>query len=371
MKNRTGKLTIILVVTNSCNLHCKYCYEHSKNSSSMSLDTALEIAEKEITSNPDKEIVFDFFGGEPFLEFEMIMTFCDEVWTKYDDRNIRMSCITNGTLITDKELEWLKRNKHRFFCHISVDGTPEMHAINRGECFPMNGIRKFAEIWPGHATAKMTVSMDTIGNLFSGVMYLDSLGLGVAPSLARGLEWNDDTLKIYRKELSRLVEYYSLHPEKRPVDLLNVSLAPVLLEEMNECYCGAGYSMFAYDPDGKKYPCQMFAPFSLPSHRWEAIKHTDLRADKLFYSDEDCIECGIRNLCKKCPGLNYKERGDTGKRDKRLCNFIRAEYLAAAEYKINILLKKPFDTLTRKDYIELKAAATLKEKYKIINSSDL
>lgn len=328
----------------------------------MSLETALGIADREILSNPDKEIIFDLFGGEPFLEFGMIMEFCDTVWERYPDRKIRMSCITNGTLVNESYIGWMTANRHRFFCHISIDGTPEMHTLNRGEAFPMEGAIAFASIWPGHATAKMTLSPETVANLYEGVLYVNSLGLGAAPSLARGLDWNSEHLALYKEELRKLVKYFSDRPELRPIDLFKESLAPLLLEEMTECYCGAGHSMWAYTPEGEKYPCQMFAPFSLPPDKWNAIKDMDLRADRLFFSEEDCRICAIRNLCKKCPGLNYKDRGHTGKRDKRLCEFLRAEYLATAEYKIRTLLQKPFDSLSYKDYVEIKAAARLKEE---------
>lgn len=352
------RFTVILVVTNSCNLHCKYCYEHMKDSSGMTLQMALDIADTELSAHPDERVVFDIFGGEPFLQWEMVRDFCETIWHRYSGRDIRMACITNGTLVDEDAADWLRENSHRFFCHISLDGTPEMHRDNRGEIFPEDTAVLFGNIWP-NATAKMTVSKSTIGKLYEGVIYINNLGLNVAFSLARGLEWDVNDLTVYKRELSRLVEYYSSKERLRTVDLFETSLAPVLLPRMQERYCGAGHSICAYAPDGKKYPCQMFMPVSLAQNRWEEIMDIDLRADRLFYHDEDCRNCDIQNLCEKCPGLNFKERRNVGLRDKRLCDFLRAECNAVARYKIDVLTKKPFNLMTKDDYIELKAASKL------------
>ncbi len=326
----------------------------------MSLATALTIADRELKLHPDEEVVFDLFGGEPFLKFDLIKSLCEEIWTRYDDRKIKFSCITNGTLISPEIKEWLKKHRHHFFCHISLDGTPEMHRSNRGELFPADAAEAFAEIWPNRATAKMTISKETLNGVFEGVRYLHDLGLRVAPSLARGLDWNDDDLPVYQAGLDKLVNYcLSSDSIYQDIDMFNTSLAPVLLTGTKEKYCGAGYSLCAYSPEGMKYPCQMFMPSSLDPGRWAKVEGMDLRADRLFYSDTDCTACPVRNLCTKCPGLNYKDRGNFGKRDKRLCNFIKSEFQSIAKFKIAMLSRMTPEEFSKTDYIELKAAAKI------------
>ena len=147
-----------------------------------------------------------------------------------------------------------------------------MHRLNRGEKFPLEVAKLFADIWPNKATAKMTISKESICQTYEGIMYLNKLGLRVAPSLARGVDWDNDDLVIYCRELEKLLNYYTENPQINPIDMFNVTLAPVLISEMRECYCGAGYSMCAYSPNGFKFPCQMFMPISLDSQRWELIK---------------------------------------------------------------------------------------------------
>lgn len=361
MKKRQTDFTVILVVTNSCNLHCKYCYESKKDASDMTLEIALDIVEKEVANHPDANIILDIFGGEPFLKFDLIRQLCEAVWVKYMDRDIKFSCITNGTLLDDSIDEWLKKNSHRFFCHISLDGTPDMHKRNRGEQFPLAAAMRFAEIWPGRATAKMTISKETIADTYTGIRYLRGLGLRVVPSLARGINWDENDLAVYKYELKKVLDYYCSDFSISDLDLFETSLSPVLFPQMQEKYCGAGHSICAYSPQGIKYPCQMFIPVSLDPAKWNSLEKKDPRSDRSFYSDEDCINCPIRNLCTKCPGLNLKERNEFGQRDKRLCEFLKTEFSIIADYKISRSLSIPFDELSKEDYYELKASVELKK----------
>ena len=73
-KNSVEKIkTVTLTLTQSCNLACSYCYEYNKSGNIMSFPIAKDIIDYEIAENPDFDgIEFDMFGGEPFLEFELI-----------------------------------------------------------------------------------------------------------------------------------------------------------------------------------------------------------------------------------------------------------------------------------------------------------
>lgn len=65
--------TLNLTLTQSCNLECSYCYEGHKSGKTMSYKTAREILDEELDKDDDYDLVeIDLFGGEPFLEFDMI-----------------------------------------------------------------------------------------------------------------------------------------------------------------------------------------------------------------------------------------------------------------------------------------------------------
>ena len=77
--------TITFIVTKDCQLACKYCYLVGKNTKErMSWDVAQHTIDY-ILDNEQNEIfdyesvVFDFIGGEPFLEIDLIDKICDYI----------------------------------------------------------------------------------------------------------------------------------------------------------------------------------------------------------------------------------------------------------------------------------------------------
>lgn len=73
--------SITFIVTKDCQLACRYCYLVGKNvKERMSFEVAQQaidyiLTNRELFSEPS--VVFDFIGGEPFLEIELIDRICD------------------------------------------------------------------------------------------------------------------------------------------------------------------------------------------------------------------------------------------------------------------------------------------------------
>ena len=81
-RSNTPKV-ITFVVTQDCQLACKYCYLVGKNNNGrMSIDIAKKAVDY-ILDNPiffnEKSVSFDFIGGEPFLEIDLIDNLCDYI----------------------------------------------------------------------------------------------------------------------------------------------------------------------------------------------------------------------------------------------------------------------------------------------------
>ena len=65
--------TYTLTLTENCNLACVYCYEHNRNGRTMNLDTAKAVLYQAFAAMQyDDLLTIDFFGGEPFLEFDLM-----------------------------------------------------------------------------------------------------------------------------------------------------------------------------------------------------------------------------------------------------------------------------------------------------------
>ena len=132
---------LILIITESCNLRCKYCvysthYPYIKGYSDkvMSFDVAkkaidfyMELHEKRLESGFLKKPVVTFYGGEALLEFELlkkIVNYCEE--KKFAPS---YNITTNGTIMNEKIINFLIDNQINVA--ISFDGNKEQHDRNR------------------------------------------------------------------------------------------------------------------------------------------------------------------------------------------------------------------------------------------------
>ena len=133
---------ITFIVTKECQLACKYCYLVGKNSNErMSIEIAKQaidyiLSHEEEFSEPS--VVWDFIGGEPFLEIEVIDKICDYLKIEMYRRNhhwfdsYRFSFSTNGiNYHTEKVQQFIKKNREHLSIGITIDGTKRKHDLNR------------------------------------------------------------------------------------------------------------------------------------------------------------------------------------------------------------------------------------------------
>lgn len=165
--------SITFIVTKDCQLACKYCYLVGKNSKER---MSWEIAKKAIdyiTGNPaifpEDSVVWDFIGGEPFLEIDLIDRICDYLKTQLFMKNhkwfnsYRFNFSTNGiNYDSDAVQKFIAKNRDHLSIGITIDGTKRKHDLNRiwkGQ-FPEQGsyddVVKNIPLWlsqfPGAAT---------------------------------------------------------------------------------------------------------------------------------------------------------------------------------------------------------------------------
>lgn len=321
----------------------------------MSIDIAKDILHKEFLANKGEELEIDFHGGEPMLNFALIKNICE--WTFNLDVKCKFLITTNGTLLNQEMKSWLVANKDKVHVALSLDGTRDMHNNNRSNSFDLIDIEFFRSNW-SMQPVKMTISELTLPNLAEGVIYLHNIGFNVSFNLAQGLDWNPSLIDVYRSEMNKLVDFYIKNPTiSKPINL-SKKISAVISDSKIIRSCGSGKDMSSYDTDGHKFPCHMFAENSLSKEDWSAIANTDFEDDSLF-SDEECNNCAIYRICPTCYGMNYKDRGDIGKRDKKLCEFNKIDVISLCKLKYNELINKSTEEFTSEDYHELRAVKFL------------
>lgn len=160
------------ILTNSCNIGCRYCYISGKmsmrdrNCRKMSLETAMKSAvifsEGASISRKDRGFQVFFSGGEPLLNFEAIKVIAymirkEEKHNKFGKEPVRFLLTTNGTLITKEMARFISKNN--IVTRISIDGFESIH--NKGRCY-RNGKSSFGETLKGYRLIKKEGGLVTI-----------------------------------------------------------------------------------------------------------------------------------------------------------------------------------------------------------------
>ena len=136
--------SITFIVTKDCQLACKYCYLVGKN---VQERMSWEVAKAAIDYILDREnepefsndsVVWDFIGGEPFLEVDLIDKICDyikmELYRRHHHwfNSYRFSFSTNGiNYDSEKVQRFIAKNREHLSIGITIDGTARKHDLNR------------------------------------------------------------------------------------------------------------------------------------------------------------------------------------------------------------------------------------------------
>lgn len=364
---------ITFIVTKDCQLACKYCYLVGKNEKErMPWDVAKQAIDYILSHEEDmreESVVWDFIGGEPFLEIELIDKICDYLKVEMYRRNhhwfnsYRFSFSTNGiNYHTDKVQHFIKKNREHLSIGITIDGTEMKHDLNR--VYKGDGRGSYADVvrniplwlsqFPNGGT-KVTISSADIPYIKESVLHLYSLGIHeVNINCVFEDVWKEGDDARFEEQLMQLAdaiidgEYYRDYACSFFSEYLGKPLDCVL---QNQNWCGAG-RMLAVDAAGNFYPCTRFAQYSLRSKKaWiignihDGIDKNKLRPfltlDRCTQSEQKCIDCEVAEGCAWCQGENY-DAADTPtiyQRSTAICLMHKAR-VRANNYYWNKLFRK-------------------------------
>lgn len=366
---------ITFIVTKDCQLACKYCYLVGKNEKErMSWDIAKAAIdyildrEQEFT---EESVIWDFIGGEPFLEIDLIDKICDYIKLELYRRqhhwfeSYRFSFSTNGiNYDSPKVQKFIKKNINHLSIGITIDGTKRKHDLNR--IWKGNGVEKGSyedvvkniPLWlrqfPGAAT-KVTISSADIPYIKESVLHLYSLGIHeVNINCVFEDVWNEGDDILFEKQLIELAD--EIIEKELYFDFACSFFADYIGKPMdyhldNQNWCGAGM-MLAVDAAGNFYPCTRFAAYSLRSKKpiiignvRDGINDNLLRPflslDRFSQSPKKCLKCDVASGCAWCQGENYDAADSSTifQRSTAICKMHKAR-VRANNYYWNKLFRK-------------------------------
>jgi len=334
-KISVSRKTVMLTLTEACNLNCIYCYEHNRTSNVMTKDLVYKIIEDALQSS-DSAVEFSFHGGEPFLEFDLIRETAEFFWKKYNPENRYVFFVTtNGTLLDEDIKNWLSLHKEHFWCGLSFDGTMDMQNKNRTNSAKDIDLDFFVKTWPKQGI-KMTISDLTLPDLADGTIFLHKKGFDVNNNLAYGIDWdNDANITIFSEQLERLMDFYLNNPDIIPSSILSMNIE-WFTKDINiapQRYCGAGKQMKCFDTSGKEYPCHFFMDINYKENKPNISNMEVLRGEDCLL-DPFCNNCEIKLVCPTCYGFNFVTTGDPMKRDRNHCIFAKIQAVACAIFAL-------------------------------------
>lgn len=380
-KSGTAK-SITFIVTKDCQLACKYCYLVGKNAKER---LPWEVAKKAIdyilkyeTDFPQESVSWDFIGGEPFLEIDLIDKICDYIKTEMFRLNhhwfnsFRFNFSTNGiNYDSPKVQEFIKKNHQHLSIGITIDGTREKHDLNRiwktkdgfspkpeEEKGSYDDVVRNIPLWLSqfpYSGTKVTISSADIKYIKDSVLHLYSLGIHeVHINVVFEDVWEEGDDKRFEEQLIQLAdaiidgEYYTDYTCSFFSEHLG---KPMDKKLQNNNWCGAG-RMLAVDAAGNFYPCTRFAQYSLRDKKaWiignvnDGIDKNKLRPfltlDRCTQSNQECIDCEVAEGCAWCQGENYDaaETPTAFQRSTAICKMHKAR-VRANNYYWNKLYRK-------------------------------
>ncbi|MCD7954392.1 MAG: 4Fe-4S cluster-binding domain-containing protein [Lachnospiraceae bacterium] len=333
---------LMLVLTESCNLACRYCYEKQEGHG-LDFESAKKILDKELSSVSelpavsDSRVQISFFGGEPFLNFSVMRQVYEYVEKEYGECDVTYAATTNGTLIHGEIQKWLKERKDRFHITLSLDGTPAMHDRSRADASGRGSFGQidrdfFLKTWPG-CVAKMTISPDTACDFANGIIYLEGLGFRCKANFASGVEFDlGHQEPIILKNMMQLVDYYSAN-DIPLCFMLDLNLKQILKPVDGAFrYCGAGTRRHCYDAQGDGwYPCQGLTPMAVAG-RSTVFRECSFAETFLYHH---CRTCLFVRLCRTCYAMNHSATGNVWKPDGQICYLNRLCMLTSARIQYN------------------------------------
>lgn len=377
--------SITFIVTKDCQLACKYCYLVGKNAKErMSWDVAKKTIDYILNNHSffnEEAVVWDFIGGEPFLEIDLIDKICDYIKTEMFRlchpwfNNYRFNFSTNGINYNSEKIQsFIKKNITHLSIGITIDGTKRKHDLNRiwktedmergvvpnqsEEKGSYDDVVKNIPLWleqfPGAGT-KVTISSADIPYIKESVLHLYSLGIHeVNINCVFEDVWKEGDDELFENQLMDLADaiidsgYYQDYACSFFTEHMG---KPMDCQMDNQNWCGAG-RMLAVDAEGNFYPCTRFAQYSLRSKKaWiignvrDGIDKNKLRPfltlDRCTQSTQECIDCEVATGCAWCQGENY-DAADTPtiyQRSTAICKMHKAR-VRANNYYWNKLYRK-------------------------------
>lgn len=334
--------TLILNVSNNCNMQCGYCFaNHGVYNSKiglMSEETAIKAVEACI--DQFKFIgEIKFFGGEPLLALPVMRAVCTYVIEQKHQGKIdtlpEFRVISNGTIMNDEVVSLITDYDLHYV--VSIDGLPDIHdAVRKMK----NGSSSFLKIMENirflrEKTGKPPAGIEITYNGVhekNNVKIIDIIrfleietgvnadSINISPVMVDSNKFGLDNLNYVLSDYLDEIIDEKRRTERNYTDKKFRGLVKILKNRMRSGnqICEAGTGCICISAYGKIYPCLMFndeQSFLMgdisDNFEW-IIENFKTKLPNSRLKESPCSSCPVNRVCRECMGIN---RFQTGKID--------------------------------------------------------
>jgi len=303
-----------LLLTNNCDLQCRYCYGKSCEDMDAEFDFEVDydvpaqinydINQLTKFMEKDPQAVVIFYGGEPMLCLDQMKKIMDKVPAK------QFNVQTNGLHLNKLEPDYLNRLTTIF---LSLDGKEQLTDYYRGKGVYKRVINNIQTIrnkgFEGEIVARMTLMEQT--DIYENVRWLldnpDYSFSSIHWQLDAGF-WKNDFAKrnfkkwtqtSYNPQLRKLIKFWvdTMQTEGKVLrlyPLLGV-MHSLLVNEKSLLRCGSGWSNYSIQTDGNIIPCPAMS--GMKDYYIGYIKNAHPLQLKQIYVEQPCTNCEIYEEC--------------------------------------------------------------------------
>jgi len=350
--------TMVLNVTNKCNLACTYCYEYGedkivdtrygKQPKFMSEETAEQSVDFMLAESKHQEVArLTFFGGETLLNFPVLQRTVAYARRRAAEtgKRVEFSLTTNATLLRPEIIEWLADN--RIGVTISIDGPK---AVQDGLRVFHNGrgtydvvLPKIKELLRVHRTrpigARVTLTqkhMDVLGIFRHLTEEIGFWEVGLAPVTTQDHRdyaitpaKKDDMLRQFEILAEEWLEH-ALRDEHHGFSNVRDTIEEIHKGVSKAYGCGAGLGLMGVATDGEVALCHRFA--GSPEHTIGSVtggvdreKQSKFLVDHHIASKTDCHSCWARPICSGgCYHEAHVRYGSSSHANLHYCTWVRS-----------------------------------------------
>lgn len=222
----------VLHVTKKCNMDCVYCYEKDKQSEYTWEDLKKVIDDIFLNMPLNTVAHMEFLGGEPLMNFPLLAQAYSYMQENYKNKILNYTITTNGTILNDKIIEFLKANPNVTFA-VSMDGlrySNQLRVMKDAQGNNTNSYEKVVEnfkILQEHGlspSVHMVTHPYNVAFLFENIkhlyedLHITSIGIGTVEST---MQIDDEYCDTFINQIKKVALYVLALPKSSLyVDLL-------------------------------------------------------------------------------------------------------------------------------------------------------